>query len=240
MLTKNVVKDIQSLYQKKFRDEEKLFIAEGPKLSHELLQRKELICNIYATKDWLDANAIGNVPFTMVTSAELARISNLQTPNEVLIVAKQLENTSEFALEGRLTIIMDGIQDPGNVGTVIRIADWFGVKQVICTNDCADMYNPKVVQASMGSILRIKFCYKEANDINVNKVPVFGAVLNGKNMYEYSKPSEGILVIGNESKGIREPLLSAITHPITIPKIGEAESLNVAVAAGIITAWFTH
>ncbi len=240
MLSKNEVKDIQSLYQKKCRDEKKLFIAEGSKLSTEILQRKDLIKHIYASKKWLDANDTNDLPVTKVSDIELSRISNLQTPNEVLIVAKQLENIEEPSYAGKLTLVLDGMQDPGNVGTIIRIADWFGVQQIICTNDTADIYNPKVVQSSMGSILRVQCWYKDVSNIDVEKVAVFGAVLNGKNIFNYEKPTEGLLIIGNEAKGIREPLLSAITHAVTIPKIGEAESLNAAVATGIILGWLTN
>ena len=131
--------------------------------------------------------------------------------------------------------MLDGIQDPGNMGTIIRTADWFGLSQIICSHDCADLYNPKVVQATMGSIARVRCLYKNLAEWDMPpNIPVYGALLHGENIFSVNKTTEGILVIGNESKGIREPLLSQITHPITIPKYGNAESLNVAVAAGII------
>lgn len=240
MLTKNEVKDIQSLYQKKYRDSDKLFIAEGPKLSEEFLKRKDLIKRVYATEAWLKKNDVHDISVVEVSDTELSRISNLHTPNEVLIIAKQKEIVQEPVLQGQITIVLDGIQDPGNVGTIFRIADWFGVQQIICTPDTADIYNPKVVQSSMGSIIRIQSWYKEVNEIDLTSIPVYGAVLNGKNIYSYPKPTEGLLIIGNESIGIREPLIYAVTDKVTIPKSGGAESLNAAVATGIILGWFAN
>jgi TrmH family RNA methyltransferase len=241
MLTKNELKYIQSLYQKKQRDEDQLFIAEGPKLAEELINSNFVIRNVYALSAWCERNADLEVPVTEISPTELSRVSNLQTPNEVIVVAEQASNTNEPTLKGNLTIVLDGIQDPGNMGTIIRIADWFGISQVICSNDSVDRYNPKVVQASMGSILRVNCWYKNLESWEPeNPIPVFGALLNGKNIYSVGKVEEGILVIGNESKGIREPLLSKITNPVTIPKRGGAESLNAAVAAGIIVGCFIN
>ena len=235
MLTKNELKYIQSLYQKKQRDEEHLFIAEGPKLAGELINSALVIKNIYATSAWIAKNANVVGPVTEISEVELNRISALQTPNEVVVVAQQVRNVDEPELKGNLTLVLDGIQDPGNMGTIIRIADWFGVHQIICSADCVDNYNPKVVQASMGSIIRVKCWYKNLDNWQPeHNQRVFGALLNGKNIYSVGKVEEGILVIGNESKGIREPLLSKITEPVTIPKAGGAESLNAAVATGII------
>lgn len=235
MLTKNELKYIQSLYHKKQRDEEQVFVAEGPKLADELLKSGAAIKQIYACAEWIEKNEEVNAPVREISSIELGRISNLQTPNEVLVIAEQSIPADEPTLKGKLSIVLDGIQDPGNMGTLIRIADWFGIKQLICSNDSADKYNPKVVQASMGSILRVTSWYKNLEEWQpVDNIPFYGALLNGQNVYSISKVSEGVLVIGNESKGIREPMLSKITHPVTIPKVGGAESLNAAVAAGII------
>lgn len=235
MLTKNEIKYIQSLFHKKQRDEEKLFLAEGPKLAGELLNSQNRVKHIYATAKWLQNNPALKVPATEISEIELGRISSQQTPNEVVVIAQQFVPADEPKLKGRLTIVLDGIQDPGNMGTIIRIADWFGLHQIICSNDCVEMYNPKVVQSTMGSILRVNCWYKELHqwkaDINI---PVFGALLNGQNIYSIGKVKEGLLVIGNESKGIRDPFISKITHPVTIPKSGLAESLNAAVATGII------
>jgi TrmH family RNA methyltransferase len=241
MLTKNEIKYIQSLFHKKQRDEDKLYIAEGPKLADELLNNQNAVKQMYATADWLQKNPAPNVPVTEISEIELGRISNLQTPNEAVVIAHQVTPASEPILKGNLTIVLDGIQDPGNMGTIIRIADWFGIQQIICSSDSADMYNPKVVQSAMGSILRVSCWYKDFEEWNAGtNMPVFGAMLNGRNIYSMAKVEEGLLVIGNESKGIREPFLSRITHPVTIPKKGNAESLNAAVATGIIVGWMVQ
>jgi len=235
MLTKNEIKYIQSLFYKKQRDEEKLFAAEGPKLARELLDSQLKLKHIYATAKWFENNRDVKVPATEISEMELSRISNLQTPHEVVIIAHQPSAENEPVLEGKLTIVLDGIQDPGNMGTIVRIADWFGIQQIICSSDCAEIYNPKVVQSTMGSILRVSCVYKDLNEWKQEKdMPVFGALLRGKNIYTLGKKEEGLIVIGNESKGIREPFKSKITEPVTIPKAGGAESLNAAVATGII------
>ena len=235
MLTKNEIKYIQSLYQKKQREEEKLFIAEGPKLAEELINSSIEIVNIYATNNWLRSIANTNLVFTEVSDAELTKISNLQTPNEVVVVARQQQSLPEPILKDQITLVLDGIQDPGNFGTIIRIADWFGITQLVCSNDCVDLYNPKVVQSTMGSITRVNCWYKDfASWSPTVSLDIYGALLEGENVYEVGKVNEGLLVIGNESKGIREPFLSKIQKPVTIPKIGGAESLNAAVATGII------
>lgn len=235
MLTKNEIKYIQSLFHKKQRDEEKLFLAEGPKLAGELLNSQNRIKHIYATAKWLQNNPVLKVPSTEISEIELGRISNQQTPNEVVVIAQQFVPADEPKLRGRLTIVLDGIQDPGNMGTIIRIADWFGLHQIVCSNDCVEIYNPKVVQSTMGSLLRVDVWYKDPQQwVPDNAIPVYGALLNGKNIYSIGKVKEGLLVIGNESKGIRDPFISKITHPVTIPKSGLAESLNAAVATGII------
>lgn len=235
MLTKKEIKDIQLLCHKRQREEEGLFIAEGPKMAEEIIRSHFAIKMIYGTDSWGKKNNTGSIPFTEVTESELQRISSLQTPNEVLVVVKQRPLANEPELKNRLTIVLDGIQDPGNLGTIIRTADWFGLSQIICSPDCADVYNPKVVQATMGSILHVNCWYKNLEVLEIPKnLTIYGALLQGQNIFSMKKITEGILVIGNESKGIREPLLSKITNPITIPKHGNAESLNAAVATGII------
>jgi RNA methyltransferase, TrmH family len=236
MLTKNEIKYIQSLFHKKQRDEEKVFIAEGPKLAGELINDRSNIKHIYATTEWLEKNADLQVPVTVISKIELSKISNLETPNEVVVIAHKPVPVAKPVFKNKLTIVLDGIQDPGNMGTIIRIADWFGIQQIICSKDCVDVYNPKVIQSTMGSILRIKFWIKHFNEWKDIEVPVYGAILVGKNIFTIGKVDEGLLVIGNESKGIREPFIQKITDPVTIPKVGEAESLNAGVAAGIIVA----
>jgi TrmH family RNA methyltransferase len=239
MLSKNELKYIQSLCQKKQRLEEGLFIAEGTKLVEELIQSNYRLRKLYALEEWAQKYN-GPVPVTTITDIELAKISSLQTPNQVLAVAEQTMPVAEPELTNQLTLVLDGIQDPGNLGTIIRIADWFGIKQVVASADTVELYNPKVIQSTMGSFIRVYFWYRSLPEFLAKApVPVYGALLNGKNMHNEPPVTEGLLVIGNESKGISKELLPYISHPITIPRLGGAESLNAAVAAGIIVSHLT-
>lgn len=234
MLSKNEIKYIQSLSHKKTRDDEGVFVAEGVKLVNELLKSDIAIKKIYATKEWLNLhNDLSNAK--EIQADDLKKISSQSTPNHVVAIAVQKKLTQEPLLQRRITLVPDGIQDPGNFGTIIRIADWFGIEQIVASLDTADLYNPKVVRSTMGSILRINVWYKELETwLSRIDVPVYGALLNGKNIYAMQNIEEGILVIGNESKGIRKNLLPFIQHAVSIPKKGNAESLNAAVATGII------
>jgi TrmH family RNA methyltransferase len=234
MLNKNEIKDIQSLSQKKVRDDLKLFIAEGPKIVADLLHvMPQGISRLYATKTWLSEHPHSGVAVTEVSEKELERISQLQTPNQVLAVLKQSQQTEPGT--DTLVLYLDTIQDPGNLGTIIRIADWFHVPHIVCSTGCADMYNPKVVQSSMASIARVHVYYDEAGSWLAGKhVSVYAATLDGKSLAGHEKISKGILIIGNESKGIRAEILKYATEKITIPRKGGAESLNAAVATGII------
>jgi len=234
MITKKEIKYIQSLYHKKNRDEERLFIAEGPKIVKELLQSDYSIKQLFATAQWIKENReyMGAVE---ITEDELQKISQLQTPNHVLAVVAKKNETAGPVLEQSITLVLDGIQDPGNMGTIIRIADWFGIKQIIAAPDSADIYNGKVIQSTMGSFLRVDVWYKDLQTFLENaSINVYGALLNGQDVRTVKMGDEGILVIGNESKGISKALLPYIQHPVTIPRMGHAESLNAAVATGII------
>ena len=241
MLSKTIVKYIQSLAHKKLRDEEGVFIAEGPKVVAELLQSNKFACKtICGTQNWMEENAslLTHIPAENkieITGSELERVSQLQTPNNVLAVFyKKQEKLAE--LKNNISLMIDEIQDPGNMGTIIRTADWFGVKNIICSRESADCYNPKVVQATMGSLARVNIIYTELEAfINNNKaISIYAASLHGKHLSSFNKLKEGIILIGNESKGIKENLLKFSTEQITIPRHGEAESLNAAVACGII------
>jgi len=238
MLSKSQVKYIQSLGQKKCRDEEGLFIAEGPKIAAELLAEKNCtIKRVYATVDWINENKTIITPaITEITIEELEKISQLKTPNQVLLIAEKIKWKGEQQIKNTVSLALDTIQDPGNMGTIIRLADWYGVKQITCSSDCADVYNPKVVQASMGSITRVRVEYTELPDwFKQNKgVRTYAATLEGKDITKMEKLSEGIIIIGNESKGIKEEILREVNTRITIPGKGKAESLNAAVATGII------
>jgi TrmH family RNA methyltransferase len=240
MLSKNELKYIQSLCQKKQRQEERLFLVEGAKLVEELLQTGLNVRKIYALPVWAEKHS--HLPqLTAITEAELEKISNLQTPNQVLALVEQPEPAAEPVLANQLTLVLDTIQDPGNLGTIIRIADWFGIRQIVASMDTVELYNPKVIQSTMGSYARVQVCYRPLADfLSAATVPVYGALLNGQNMYQVAPLKEGILLIGNESKGIQADLLTFVSHPITIPRIGGAESLNAAVAAGIIISHLTR
>jgi TrmH family RNA methyltransferase len=238
MLSRSESKYIQTLSHKKQRDAEGLFVVEGPKLVEEVLNSNLNIKKIYALQSWVNANQ--NIENTVIVDEyELQKISNLQTANEVLMVVEMPEENKLLKFENTITLALDGIQDPGNFGTIIRIADWFGIKQIICSEDCVELYNPKVIQSTMGSFIRVNVFYTKLDEcIAAAKVPVYGALLNGNDVTKIDKPQQGILVIGNESKGIRQSILPHINNAISIQRIGGAESLNAAVATGIILSHF--
>ena len=236
MITKNQVKYIQSLGQKKCRDADHVFIAEGPKIVNELLMAENCnVIQIYALKDWIN-NTKTNAELTEVSQDELKKISQLTTPNQVLAIAKMLSREGDPVAKGTISLALDTIQDPGNMGTIIRLADWFGIKNVFCSLECADVYNPKVIQASMGSITRVRIEYSDISSFlkENNDLSIYAAVLNGRDITKMEKISEGIILIGNESRGISEEILRLANVQITIPGKGKAESLNAAVATGII------
>lgn len=238
MISKNEIKYIQSLFHKKTRDAEAVFIAEGVKLVNELLESELQIKKIYATKEWVAKHNNWH-SVTQIEDYELQKISSLSTPNQVLIIAEQKKILFQPELQTGITLALDGIQDPGNLGTIMRIADWFGITQIVASEDTVDVYNTKVVQSTMGSIIRVNIWYKNLNEWLGNcDVPVYGAMLNGTSIHDYGIINEGVLVIGSESKGIRENVQPFIRHSVTIPKKGGAESLNAAVATGIILSHF--
>jgi RNA methyltransferase, TrmH family len=243
MLAKPKIKYIQSLGQKKFRDAERVFIVEGPKMVKELLRAPNTRpVQVYAVHDWLEQHreAMPVLPASQIVeikNADLERISSLTTPNQVLAIFEK-PSFPEPDYGSTLSILLDGIQDPGNLGTIIRIADWFGIGQVVCTPDSADAYNTKTVQSTMGSIVRVQVLYREL-DVLIREqtglgLPVYAAALEGESIYSAKKTGKGMIVIGNESRGISKEILELPIHRITIPRMGEAESLNAAVATGII------
>ncbi|GAB2812544.1 TrmH family RNA methyltransferase [Ferruginibacter profundus] len=247
MLNKTHTKYIQTLHHKKFRDENGVFIAEGPKVVLELLDSREFVCRqLFAVEEWLlDAGKIlqqysGTEIFT-VKDFELEKISLLTTPNNVLAVFKKKEPHEPTQLKGKITLALDTIQDPGNLGTIIRTADWFGIENIICSPACADMYNPKVVQSTMGSLARVNIFYTDLQEwLNKNDtIKKYAAALHGRNINTLKADKEAIIIIGNEGKGISDTVMNMVDEKITIPKKGEAESLNAAVATGIILAAFS-
>ena len=238
MLSKTRLKYIQTLGQKKFRDSEGLFIAEGPKLVEELLREKGLVVKeVLALADWIGQYGflVNSSILTEVTEQELERISQLSAPNQVIALLEQFPERPFQADKGRITLALDDIRDPGNLGTIIRLADWYGIGNVVCSSTTADIYNPKVVQSSMGSIGRVRVYYTDlAKWLKKQEVKSYAAVLEGRSVHDMPSLKEGILVIGNESQGIHEQLLQEISEKVTIPRIGKAESLNAAVATGIL------
>ena len=243
MLMKSKIKYIQSLSQKKFREEQGVFVAEGPKIVAEFLQADNVqLKELYATGKWIgehpELKQELNSSLLEISESDLQRISFLQTPNQVLGVFG-LPVFPSFDPTNKVSLMLDTIQDPGNLGTILRCADWFGLGQVICSKECADVFNPKVVQSTMGSITRVQVIYEDLPSIihSYNNLPIYAAMLNGKNIAEYKSITEAFILIGNESKGIDPALLSSVHHQITIPRKGNAESLNAAVATGIILAY---
>lgn len=244
MLSKAQSKYIRSLSRQKFRHEYMAFIAEGEKIAREWLSSDADIKMVAATEEWARDNAslIAKHPEATrisVSLSELESISQLQTPNHVLLVvtrpdATDIPNSNEWYLA------LDDIQDPGNMGTIIRIADWFGIRHVVCSPGCVDVYNPKVVQSTMGSHLRVKTYEASLPEfLAATKLPKYAAALDGSNVYHESRGEAGVLIIGNESKGISAEVMSLATKKITIPAKGGAESLNAAVSTGILCALLT-
>ena len=238
-MNNNELKYIQSFAHKKHWDQESVFIVEGPKLVKELLESDWTIEKIYASTEWLNAQEPIGVPTEQVDEIILARISQFKTANQVLALVKKKVANAPIQFDQEFTLVLDGIQDPGNFGAIIRTADWFGVKQIMVSEDNAGLYNPKVIQSTMGSFLRVQVtqCNIEAVLSKCNS-PVFGAVLSGAPLSRTKMKVPCFLVIGNESKGIRPNILPYISYPITIPSFGAAESLNAAVATGILlSSW---
>ncbi len=246
MISAARIKFIKALSQKKFRKEHGLFIAEGEKIVNELINNPAWeIRHIYGLETWKEKHTLKQgIDFSLVSEKELGRISTLSTPNKVLALVNTPQHRAENVyLEEKYTLMLDDIQDPGNMGTLLRTADWFGIENIICSENTVEAFNPKVIQASMGSFMRVKTHYTSLPEF-LNKLPegfpVMGALLEGENLHEYPLPAEGIIVTGNESKGISQALLKHINHKLHIPlyihssRTSYPESLNVAVAAGII------
>jgi RNA methyltransferase, TrmH family len=242
------IKFVRSLHQKKFRQAEKAFIAEGPKVVEELLLSRYSVSKIFALKDYAEENALAeNFPAKtkIVSPAELKKISALTTPNRVLAVAEIPEHAINIStVNNSLSIALDDVSDPGNLGTIIRIAHWFGISTIICSENCVDAYNPKVVQAAMGSLFFVDVVQTNLEGFFSDKkltAPVYGTVLDGKSIYAEKPKHPAILLFGNESAGISNELKKFITHPVTIPPAGSGhkpDSLNVATASAILCAEF--
>lgn len=242
MLSKQQVKYIQSLSQKKFRREEGVFIAEGPKIVAELINSHQVkAVTLYGTASWWQQvidTRLDAVEQVQVSERELEKISLLPAPNQVLGIFHQPRFPAMGSFAEKWSLVLDGIQDPGNLGTIVRTADWFGVSRIIASPDSADVFNPKVVQSTMGSIARVQVLYEElAAFLQLHKgVPVYAGTLQGKPLAAFTHLDPGFVLVGNESKGVQPALLALAANQLTIPRIGAAESLNAAVATGILLA----
>lgn len=249
-LSKNKLKYLRSLKLKKFRQKYNNFIVEGDKIVSELLESKSLeIEGIFATEEWINSNSHLLYTYTSIINVasepDLKTITFFNTPSQVYVIVKRPDaSIANNFLTNDFALFLDDIQDPGNLGTILRIADWFGIPNVICSEKCVDIYNHKVIQSSMGAFLRVnvipasfKKIYQQYPDI-----PYYGTVLEGNNLFEEKFKEKGIVVIGNEGKGISDAILEKLTHRISIPKgkNGGAESLNAAVATGIVCSIITQ
>ena len=243
MITKNIIKQIASLRQQKFRKELGLFVVEGRKMTEELLRSDFETIGLYATEAFLsDYPAFADAE--TVSEVQMQQTSGQDTPPGILAVVK-IPKQGEIKITSRLVLALDGIANPGNMGTLIRTAEWFGIHEVVCSSDCVELWNPKVVQATMGSLFRVKVWETDLvtylQKAKAESKAVYGALLEGENLFQIQAKPEGILVIGSESHGIRKEVLPCITHPITIPRVGGSvtESLNAAVAGAILMAEMT-
>lgn len=241
MLSKAQNKYIRSLTHQKYRKEHNVFLAEGDKVAREWLNSSVRVQMVVALQPWADEHAslITQHPEASVHIVDehvLESITALQTANQVLLVVAAPQHTTTMPYK-EWCLALDDIQDPGNMGTIIRIADWFGIKHIACSHGCVDVYNPKVVQSAMGSHLRVTVHQTDlALFIKASDMPVFAATLHGENVYQLPRQEHGILVLGNESKGVSNEIMQLATRVLTIPGRGGAESLNVAVSAGILCA----
>ncbi len=248
MIIQNKIKLINSLSKKKYREINKLFIAEGERLINDLMNSDITISEVYATEEWLNYNIINdNVNICITTEQYLKKISQLKTAPPVIALCQIPNiNIDNHSFENNLTLALDDIQDPGNLGTIIRLADWFGVESIICSENTADAFNPKVVQATMGAISRVKLIYTNLEVFleKQNKMgnPIYGTFLDGDNIYLEEFSPNGIIVMGNEGNGISQKIANKIKKRLLIPSFStnnlKSESLNVSTATGIILSEF--
>ncbi len=240
-MTKAEIQFIRSLSDKRVRDAEHLFVAEGDKLVEEIRNSKFRIRRIYTTRIDIKGHDV-----ELIDKKEMERISQLKTATDTLAVVEQPINRLEIDTKA-LMLALDGVQNPGNLGTIIRLADWFGIKDIICSKECADCYNPKVVQATMGAILRVRVHYVDdlahlLSSAKTKGMPIYGTLLTGENIYTTNIENRGIIVMGNEGRGLSPECCTTLTHQLLIPPYPAdaptSESLNVAMATGIILSEF--
>lgn len=238
MVSKNQIKLITSLQQKKYRFAHQLFFAEGIKVIQELVESNFELVHLYTTQN--DFEKVSNDQKTIISEADLKKITALATPNSCLAIFKI--PAEKKIIESGLILALDSIRDPGNLGTILRLCDWFGIDQLICSKQTVDIYNPKVVQATMGSIARVNVNYIDLEKfVSQTQLPVFGTFMDGNNIYKTNLPQEGIVIMGNEANGISPEIEKLIQNRLTIPRFGtlqKTESLNVATATAIILSEF--
>lgn len=237
MVSKNQIKLINSLQQKKYRKLHNLFIAEGKKVIQELIDANFSLEYLFVTKENLFDSKYN---FELISDNDLKKISALTTANDCLAVFKIKE--VNFKVSSGLELALDNIKDPGNMGTIIRLCDWFGISKIVCTEETVDIYNPKVVQATMGSLARVEVLYTNLADyLKTTDLEIFGTFMEGKNIYKQELPARGIIVMGNEANGISTDIENLVTQKINIPRFGslqQTESLNVATATAVILSEF--
>jgi TrmH family RNA methyltransferase len=254
MLSKNKIKFINSLKKKKNRINKRFFIVEGEKIFYELFESSYRIKEIFATESFISELPDNKKSLAQsihpITEEELQKISDLKTPNKVLaIVEIPNQSISLEEVKDSLSLVLDRINDPGNLGTIIRTADWFGIQQIFCSADSVDLYNPKVIQATMGAFTRVKIFYKNLTEFlsqyqNIEGFHIYGTFLEGDNIYESEIKNKGLIIMGSESHGISDELSSYIHQKLFIPsyntnkKSAQSESLNISVATGIICSEF--
>lgn len=238
MVTKNQIKRIKSLHQKKYRKEHQLFIAEGIKVIQELLQSSFVLDHLYVTNK-MDFGVPAH-QVTRVSADDLKKMSALTTtPNCLAVFHCLASKTIDFS---DWVVALDDIRDPGNLGTIIRLCDWFGISHIVCSSETVDCYNPKVIQATMGSVSRVNIVYTDLTELlQTAEVPLYGTFLGGENIYEMKEVKPGVIVMGNEANGISAEIEALISRKITIPRFGnlqQTESLNVAMATSIVLSEF--
>lgn len=242
MITKNTVKFVQSLKQQKYRNEHQLFVVEGRKMVEELLCSRFEIDYLFATETYLAEHPVDSPRLEVVNEIQMSQMSGQGTPPGILAIA-QIPPKKALQDE-RIVLALDGISNPGNMGTIIRTAEWFGIKQIVCSEDCVEVWNPKVIQATMGSIFRMSVASIDLvhylEEERQHGKAIYGALLNGENLFKKSAWKDGVIVIGSESHGIRSNIMPLVTHPITIPRApgSVTESLNASIATGIILATY--
>jgi TrmH family RNA methyltransferase len=238
MVSKNQIKLITSLQQKKYRIANKLFFAEGVKGIQELLDSNFELEHLYTTQN--DFDQVSQEEKTIISESDLKKVTALATPNTCLAVFKM--PAEKPIIETGLILALDSIRDPGNLGTILRLCDWFGIQQILCSKETVDRYNPKVVQATMGSIARVNVNYVDLNVfLAQTKLAIFGTFMDGENIYKAALPQKGIIIMGNEANGISSELEKVVTNRVTIPRFGilqKTESLNVASATAIVLSEF--